>query len=390
MRWPKVPVGELVYIQGGGTPSKANEAFFSGTIPWVTPKDMKSWFIFDSEMHITSSAIEQSAAKMIDASSVLLVVRSGILKHTLPVAINTVPIAINQDMKALTCKGRIDPHYLARILKSSEGEILTWTRATTADNFPIERLRSLEIPLPPLSEQRRIAATLDEADALRAKRRAALAKLDEMAQAIFVEMFGSLQNPRITMNTRSFGSFADIKLGKMLDKKRQLGQPKFLYLRNANVRWFDFQLDDLYQMEFSAEERSQYSLARGDILICEGGEPGRAAIWKGQVANCYYQKALHRVRLDPELAIPENIVWVMWLLAKDSGLKDHVTISTIAHLTKEKLERLTIPLPTLNEQRMFARRIADLEKIKTSLNRACDGLDFLFASLQHRAFRGEL
>ena len=99
--------------------------------------------------------------------------RSGVLKHTLPVGLAGVQVAINQDMKALLCNSDVAPDYLARFVKWKSGEILQWVRATTADNFSIDKLKQLPVPIPPLPEQRRIAAILDHADALRAKRREA-------------------------------------------------------------------------------------------------------------------------------------------------------------------------------------------------------------------------
>src|SRR4051794_23800618 len=169
-----VALGDVVEVKGGGTPSKANAAFWSGDIPWVSPKDMKFWEIEDAEDKITLDAIKGSATNLLPINSILIVNRSGILKHTLPVAITRRPVAINQDLKALICGPRSDPNYIARIVKAAEPIILKWVRATTADNFPIDNLRSLEIPLPALDEQRRIAAILDKADALRRMRKRAV------------------------------------------------------------------------------------------------------------------------------------------------------------------------------------------------------------------------
>jgi type I restriction enzyme S subunit len=185
-----VALGEVVEIKGGGTPSKANAAFWNGDIPWVSPKDMKTWEIRDAEDKITREAIYGSATNLLPENAILVVNRSGILKHTLPVGITRRPVAINQDLKALISGPRAHPEYIAHIVKAAEPIVLRWVRATTADNFPIESLRSLEIPLPPMEEQRRIAAILDKADALRRKRKRAIESLDGLDQSIFLEIFG--------------------------------------------------------------------------------------------------------------------------------------------------------------------------------------------------------
>ena len=99
--WQKVLITEVCHaIFGGGTPSKSHPEYFTGSIPWVSPKDMKSLVINDSIDHITEKAIAHSTTNLVPANSVLMVIRSGILKHTLPVAVNSLPVTINQDMKA--------------------------------------------------------------------------------------------------------------------------------------------------------------------------------------------------------------------------------------------------------------------------------------------------
>jgi type I restriction enzyme S subunit len=154
-RYATTALGSVVQIKGGGTPSKANKSFYNGDIPWVSPKDMKSWEIVDAQDKITAEAIEKSATNLIPENSVLLVNRSGILKHTLPVGITRRPVAINQDLKALICSSRIRPDFLAHLVKAAEPIVLKWVRATTADNFPIDNLKGLIIPLPDLGIQDR-------------------------------------------------------------------------------------------------------------------------------------------------------------------------------------------------------------------------------------------
>ena len=98
------PLGDLVTVVGGGTPARHNADFYQGPIPWVTPKDMRARLITGAQMSISEDALRRSAAKLIPANAVLVVVRSGVLKHSLPIGLTTVPVAINQDMKALLCE----------------------------------------------------------------------------------------------------------------------------------------------------------------------------------------------------------------------------------------------------------------------------------------------
>lgn len=150
-------------------------------------------------------------------------------------------------------------------------------------------------------------------------------------------------------------------LGKMLDKAKNKGQPK-PYLRNLNVRWFDFDLSNVLEMRFLPEEEARYTAVKGDVLICEGGYPGRAAIWQ-QDEPIYFQKALHRVRFHE----PERNEWFLYfLLSKDldDTLKNHFNGAGIQHFTGKALAQFEVPLPPLPEQR----------RIIGILNEAFDGI----------------
>lgn len=159
--WPCTRLSELCSVHGGGTPTRTNPNFYGADIPWVTPKDMKTWSITGSQVGLTELGLRSGAAKLIPENAILIVIRSGVLKHTLPVAVTRVPVSVNQDMKALVCGPEVDVEYLARYIKWKTPEILQWVRATTADNFSINTLKELPVPLPPLPEQRHIATILD-------------------------------------------------------------------------------------------------------------------------------------------------------------------------------------------------------------------------------------
>jgi type I restriction enzyme S subunit len=162
--WETCRLKFLVRMVGGGTPSKENSEFWQGNIPWVSPKDMKSPRITDTEDHISEEALVSSATSLVEAGRVLLVVRSGILRNTVPVAINECPVSLNQDMKALIVRGTINPEYLFFLIKGLESSILALcTKAmATVESIEMEDFRTLEIPLPPLKEQSRCVFLLNQ------------------------------------------------------------------------------------------------------------------------------------------------------------------------------------------------------------------------------------
>lgn len=179
-QFPAQPLGELVRLTGGGTPSKKEPSYWNGSVPWVSPKDMKSWEIADSEEHVTEEAVSQSAARWIEPGVVLVVVRGMILAKMLPVAIARTRLTVNQDMKALHPKNGLMPEFIAYMLKGSEQDVLAKveTAAHGTRRLRTEILTALPIPVPPLAQQRRIVAYLD---AVRAKAQTLL-RLEEETQ----------------------------------------------------------------------------------------------------------------------------------------------------------------------------------------------------------------
>lgn len=163
------------------------------------------------------------------------------------------------------------------------------------------------------------------------------------------------------------GEITDSCLGKMLDAKKNRGTPQ-PYLANVNVRWGSFDLDDLPLMRFEESESERYGLKFGDIVVCEGGEPGRCAIWKDQVPNMKIQKALHRVRCHENVDYRFLYYYLLW--AGKKGLFDqYCTGSTIKHLPGEKLKILPIRMPPLAEQQRIAKILSSLDN-KIELNNA--------------------
>ena len=154
------------------------------------------------------------------------------------------------------------------------------------------------------------------------------------------------------------GAVADARLGKMLDKAKNRGTPR-PYLRNINVRWFDFDLSDLLEMPFENSELTEFSLRSGDVLICEGGEPGRAAVWDERETGIYFQKAIHRVRFF-EFVDTAYFVNALRLSADDGRLQEYFTGTGIQHFTGKGLDRYLFPLPPLAEQHRIVAKVDEL------------------------------
>lgn len=155
------------------------------------------------------------------------------------------------------------------------------------------------------------------------------------------------------------GEVADVALGKMLDAAKRIHGHRLPYLRNANVRWDGFDLSDLSEMPFEDDELERYAVRQGDLMVCEGGEPGRAAIWPGDERPIKYQKAILRVR--PRGAVePRWLLYSLRLDASRGALEEYFTGSTIKHFPQQAVLRYGLRLPPLAEQRRIVEKVEAL------------------------------
>jgi type I restriction enzyme, S subunit len=188
------------------------------------------------------------------------------------------------------------------------------------------------------------------------------------------------------------GELGELKLGKMLDKSKNQGHPA-KYLRNINVRWFRFDLSDLSELLASEEELVQLSVEDGDLFICEGGEPGRCAVWRGGASALIYQKALHRFRSAGAI-VPELLMYRLKYEAEAGLLGDSFTGTTIKHLTRESLSRLQVLVPPLPEQKRIADKLGALvaraDACRERLNRVAVVLKRLRKAIYGAASNGTL
>jgi type I restriction enzyme, S subunit len=156
----------------------------------------------------------------------------------------------------------------------------------------------------------------------------------------------------------SVDQVGDARLGKMLDKGENKGTPRH-YIRNVNVRWFDFDLSDVFEMPFEDDELEEFALHRGDVLICEGGEPGRAAVWDEREQQIYFQKAIHRVRFSRGVS-PNFFVNALRESADSGRLATYFTGVGIKHFTGKGLASFIFPLAPLAEQHRIVAKVDEL------------------------------
>ena len=290
-------------------------------------------------------------------------------------------------------------------LKRSRGEFVKIAqKSVNQSSINQSKLKNVDFIVPPLSEQQAIVAKIEELlselDNGKQQLQTALQQLKVYRQSLLKWAFeGKLTHTNVKegelpdgWRIAELGTLSEMCLGKMLDKKKNKGsyQP---YLRNISVRWGSFDLNGLEEMKFEPHEEERYSLNQGDLIVCEGGEPGRCAIWKGSVTNMKIQKALHRVRVKSMLS-EIYLYHFMYYSAMSGLLKKYFTGTTIKHLTGRELKKIEIPLPPISEQQLIVDELESKltlcdnieETIKLSLQQA----ETLRQSILKKAFEGKL
>ena len=243
------------------------------------------------------------------------------------------------------------------------------------------------LAFPDKETQNHILMELQNIDSLIIARREQLAKLDELVKSRFIEMFGD-----VITNTRGwkqyiFSEIATSRLGKMLDAKQQTGNNIFPYLANFNVQWFRFDLTSLNQMDFDEEDQVEFELKEGDLLVCEGGEIGRCAVWHNEMKPCYFQKALHRVRCNTEVINPNYMAWWFKYNCDHNGFAAiEGAKATIAHLPGAKLKLLSVTTPPIELQNEFAAFLEQTDKSKFEIQKSLEKLETLKKSLMQKYF----
>lgn len=259
------------------------------------------------------------------------------------------------------------------------------------DNIVKETL----IPLPPLSEQRRIVELLDQADALRKKRAEADAKAQRILPALFIKMFGDpVTNPK-GWDVIPVKSFAKVQGGLQVTSKRKENPISVPYLRVANVYRDSLNLSEIKDIRVTESELKRVTLKKGDILIVEGhgnrNEIGRSAIWDGSIDPCVHQNHLIRVRTDRTKAEPTYISAYL----NSSGGREQLfrlgkTTSGLNTISTSNVKETSVILPPVDKQEKYVQHVRDFKELEAKSSKQTEHIETLFQTLLHRAFSGDL
>ena len=298
-------------------------------------------------------------------------------------------VCIGRGLTAIRPSNVLNIKYVLFFFRYFEVQLQQKGTGTTFKAITQDIIKNLEIPVPPLSDQERIVARIEELfsqlDAGVKTLKKMKAQLAVYRQAVLKEAFEKTPE-RITL-----GSISESRLGKMLDKEKNVGEPR-RYLRNINVRWFGFDLSDLLEMRIEDSEVDKYSLRKGDLVICEGGEPGRCAVWETD-DTIYYQKALHRVRFT-DGSNPKFYMYYLWYAAQTGLLKSLFTGTGIKHLTGQSLVKVQVPTAARSAQGLVVNEIEShlsvCDSIEKTVDTAMQQAEAMRQSILKDAFEGRL
>lgn len=366
------------------TRNRVNE--FSGTKPYLATGDLVGGKIKNPE--IVNYSTRPSRADLLVNEGDIIVARMQNTKKVFLFGSEAKNYIVSTGF--LTVKPK--PEYLGQFLfhyfQSSQfqREKDRFCFGATQKAINNNQFKKLKAPKYSIQKQKKICFKLDRALSISNKSQRQMNLLDDYIKAIFLKMFGNPVKNEMGWDIKSFGEVCPTRLGKMLDLKKQTGKNKRYYLGNANVLWGRFNLKDLSIMCFNEKEMEQLRLKKGDVLICEGGDVGRTAIWQEEIEECYFQKAIHRGKPRLTIILAEYILFLMQFYSISGGFKDYVTSATIAHLTGVKLKSMSVPVPPLNKQKEFAAIYNDAKELKQKINKSFMQMNNYYNALTYKYF----
>ena len=355
-------LGDICSIVSGTTPKSNRPEYWDGDINWVTPAELNddSDIIYESQRKITEQAVQDSSLKPFPAGTVLLSSRAPIGK----VAIAGVEMYCNQGLKNLICSNRIYNRYLYHFLKNSTEYLNSLGRGATFKEISKSIVENIEIPLPPLDEQRRIAAMLDKVSGLIAKRREQLDKLDELVKARFVEMFGDPIKNEKGFPTITGQDFFKLSNGKFVPENKRFDNGVPAYGGNG-ISWYTDEI--LYHNDTIVVGRVGFQ--SGNVHLAKG------PLWITDNAMYISDYDSDKYDLRFLYALMEHINFTRF---QDAG--------DLKKITQKPFMSMEYITPTLKQQQEYVVFVEQTEKSKLTIQQSLDKLEVLKKALIQQYF----
>lgn len=375
-------LGEVCAFVGGGTPSRKVPEYFTGTIPWATVKDFKSFSIVDTEEHITDEAIASSASNLVEPRTVLLVTRVGLGK----VAIADTRLAINQDVKAvIPIVDDVLPEYVFWFLLSQAGRIQAMGTGATVKGVTLNDVRAIEIPVPPLDEQRRRVDLLSRAEGIVRLRREARAKAEELVPALFLSMFGDPAGNPKGWGAARIGSLCSVQTGATprREESRFFDGGTIPWIKTTSVVGESIAAAEDFITDDAVAETNCKVFPTGTILVAMYGQ-GQT---RGRVGILAIPAATNQAcaAILPSDNIEQKFLFHV-LRIQYERLRAMGRGGNQANLNLGMIKELEVPIPPLELQHAFARKTEAVRSIVARQAAALDAAQQAFDALLARAF----
>ena len=378
-------LGDICTIQSGGTPSRHNKAYWDdGTIPWVKISDIKDKYLDATEERITKLGLENSSAKIFPAGTILYTIFATLGE----VCILNIEAATNQAISGIQLESeQVDKNYLYHYLSSLKSTVNNIGRGVAQNNINMTILRNFEIPLPPLEEQRKIAAVLDKVSDLIAKRRTQLDKLDELVKSRFIEMFGTFP---ANEHDLPVGTIRDvIQEARYGSSRPAVEGGQYPYLRMNNITYSgELDLTDIKQIDVPESELPKCTVQRGDVLFNRTNS--KELVGK----TCVYDRDermvlagfVIRVRVNDRV-LPEFLsAFLNADFSKQMLLGMCKTAIGQANINAQELQNIGLYLPPVELQQWFVQFKKETDKSKLAIQKNLEKLEILKKSLMQKYF----
>ncbi|WOB69800.1 restriction endonuclease subunit S [Microcystis aeruginosa] len=385
--FPILPLGKICILHSGGTPRRSNNKYYGGNIPWakIADLDTENGIVVDTEEYITVEGLQAINNRIFPKGSILLAMYGSIGK----LAIAGRDISCNQAILGIQIKDKehLDINYLRLWLTSIKATLEFQGRGVTQQNISKSIVEKLEIPLPPLEEQRRIAAILDKADGVRRKRKEAIRLTEELLRSTFLEMFGDpVTNPK-GWEVSPFGSLGKLDRGK--SKHRPRNDPSLLGGKYPLIQTGDVAnskgVIKKYTQTYSDKGLAQSRMwPAGTLCITIAANIAQTGILTFD--SCFPDSI---VGFKPNNRVTTEYIQA-WLGFLQPRLEDLAPQSAQKNINLQMLRELDVPVPPVDLQSKFSEFVKRIGNNSRNYEKSEAVIDNLFNSLLQRAFRGEL
>ena len=387
---PLIEIGKCCDVISGSTPSRRIAEYWNGDINWFTPKDLsklENKYIYDAPEKITKIGYDSCSTRMLPAMSLLFTSRAPI-GH---LAITKKEACTNQGFKSLIPNKNLDVEYLYYVMLNYTPNLQDLGNGATFKELSKSTISAFKIPLPPLPEQKKIAAILDAADAYRQKTKALIEKYDALTQSLFLDMFGDpVTNPKGWEETIMSEACSKVTDGTHDTPKRIKEGKKFITGKHIRPYKIDYDNSDYVAEEVHQEIYRRCNPEIGDILYTNiGVNLGTAALNKVQ-----YEFSMKNVALLKPISSIITGRYIEYFLNSQNMKAKIVWIASLGgaqqFLSLTELRRLKVNLPPIDLQNQFAEHVQKIEAQKAKAQASLEKAETLFNSLLQRAFKGEL